>query len=159
MFINCSFALYTYFRNKYANNHTYKWTHTSRCSFFVPSAPCAPENISSSLLCDNNTAAVSWGNSSGAVFYKVMATSTDGDVKQCTTNDTSCHLPHMHCGQTYNISVTPFSNECKGFDSYPLSYHAGKVEFKGLKYCSEYFVQLYFWWEYLGYLPNIVIFN
>lgn len=104
--------------------------HTLPCVFVFPSAPCAPANVSTSLVCDKNTAAVSWEDSSGAVFYKVMANSSNGVAKQCTTNDTSCHLPNMHCGQTYNITVTPFSNDCKGFDSYPLSYNAGKVEFK-----------------------------
>lgn len=105
--------------------HTSK--HVLSCFFCAHQAPCAPANVNTSLVCDKNTATVSWKDSSGAVFYKVMANSSDGDVKQCTTNDTSCHLPSMHCGQTYNITVTPFSNECKGYDSYPLSYNAGKV--------------------------------
>lgn len=85
-------------------------------------------NVSASLVCNNNTAAVSWQHSPGAVSYEVVAYSRDGDVKQCITNDTSCHLPNMHCAQTYVITVTPFSNRCKGFDSYPHSYIAGKVE-------------------------------
>lgn len=92
-----------------------------------PSAPCAPLNVSASLVCANNTAAVTWQHTSGAVSYKVMAIGRDGDVKQCTTNDTSCHLPNMHCAQTYVITVTPFSDRCKGFDSNPLSYIAGKT--------------------------------
>lgn len=65
-----------------------------------------------------------------------MANSSDGDVKQCTTNDTSCQLPNMHCGQSYTITVTPFSDDCKGFDSYPLFYNAGNV----LIIYGEYFV-------------------
>uniref|UniRef100_A0A8P4G5R4 Fibronectin type-III domain-containing protein n=1 Tax=Dicentrarchus labrax TaxID=13489 RepID=A0A8P4G5R4_DICLA len=91
----------------------------------IQTAPCAPVNVSASLVCVNNTAAVSWQPSAGAVSYKVMAHGRDGDVKQCTTNDTSCFLPNMHCAETYVITVTPFSNRCKGFTSYPLSYIAG----------------------------------
>lgn len=93
-----------------------------------PSAPCPPKNVSCSLVCDNNTAAVSWQHSPSAVYYKVTANGRDGDVKQCTTNSTSCHLPNMHCAQTYVITITPFSSQCKGFESYPKTYVAGEVE-------------------------------
>ncbi|KAM3619311.1 uncharacterized protein V6R79_006036 [Siganus canaliculatus] len=91
----------------------------------IQTAPCAPMNLSASLVCDNNTAAVSWQHSPGAVSYKVTANSRDGHVKQCTTNETSCLLPNMHCAKTYVITVTPFSDTCKGSDSSPLVYVAG----------------------------------
>lgn len=99
-------------------------------------------NISASLACSNNTVAVNWQHSPGAVSYEVMATGRDGDVKDCTTNDTSCHLTDMHCAQTYTITVTPFSKRCKGFDSYPLSYVAGKVEFQSYKLWCEHWICL-----------------
>ncbi|KAM7387685.1 hypothetical protein PAMP_023907 [Pampus punctatissimus] len=91
----------------------------------IQTAPCAPMNVSASLVCNNNTAAVSWLHSPGAVSYTVTAHGRDGDVKQCTTNSTYCQLPSMHCDQTYVITVTPFSNRCKGSDSYPHTYIAG----------------------------------
>lgn len=124
--VNTSDIPKTFFPQRFAMSHNgvFFW-------FFwgvFPSAPCAPLNVSASLVCANNTAAVRWQHTPGAVSYKVMAIGRDGDVKQCTTNDTSCHLPNMHCAQTYVITVTPFSNRCKGFDSNPLSYIAGKVE-------------------------------
>lgn len=93
-----------------------------------PSAPCAPTNVTASLVCENNTAAVSWQHSPGAISYKVVANGRDGDLKQCTTNSTSCHLPNMHCAQTYVITVTPYSAVCKGLDSNPHAYVAGKVD-------------------------------
>ncbi|XP_034531079.1 uncharacterized protein LOC117806306 [Notolabrus celidotus] len=91
----------------------------------IQTAPCAPMNLSATLMCENNTALVSWDQSAGAVSYKAVANGRDGDVKACTTNDTSCLLPNMHCAQTYVIMVTPFSEGCKGFDSYPYNYMAG----------------------------------
>ena len=100
--------------------------------FVFPPAPCAPRNVSALLVCDNNTAAVSWQHSAGAVSYKVRANGRDGDVKECTTNGTRCLLPNMHCAQTYVIMVSPFSKYCKGFDSNPLSYTAGEVELEKL---------------------------
>ncbi|XP_075901618.1 uncharacterized protein fndc7b isoform X2 [Nelusetta ayraudi] len=101
------------------------------CNSTVPgvaqmqTAPCAPTNVSASLKCENNTAVVSWQHSPGAVFYRVTASGRDGDQKECMTNSTNCHLPSMHCAQTYVITVTPHSAVCKGFDSTPLSYIAG----------------------------------
>ena len=93
--------------------------------FVFPSAPCAPENISVALECDQNTGVVSWLASSGAVGYNVTARGGDGDIKHCSSSNTSCQLPNMHCAQTYEIVVTPFSETCKGFDSHPLTYIAG----------------------------------
>ncbi|XP_069009631.1 fibronectin type III domain-containing protein 7-like [Embiotoca jacksoni] len=82
-------------------------------------------NVSASLLCDNNTAVVSWQHSPSAMSYNVMASGRDGDTKRCTTNTTSCLLPNMHCAQTYIITVTPFSKRCKGRESLPRTYLAG----------------------------------
>lgn len=82
-------------------------------------------DVSASLLCDNNTAAVSWLHGSGSDTYSVTALGGGGDVKRCTTNSTSCHLPNMHCAQTYEITVTPFSDRCRGSASPPHNYTAG----------------------------------
>ncbi|CAB1419900.1 unnamed protein product [Pleuronectes platessa] len=91
----------------------------------IQTAPCAPTNVNVSLVCDNNTAAVSWQPSPGAISYKVTAQGRDGDAKECTTNGTSCDLPHLHCAQTYLITVTPSSSRCQGFPSTPVNFIAG----------------------------------
>ncbi|XP_053718297.1 uncharacterized protein LOC128757216 [Synchiropus splendidus] len=91
----------------------------------IQTAPCAPANLSAALLCDNNTASVTWESSPGAESYKVLAQSHDGDVKHCVTSNTSCLLPNMHCSQTYLITVTPMSAQCRGIESPPLLYIAG----------------------------------
>lgn len=105
-----------------------------------PSAPCAPMNVSASLVCNNNTAAVSWKHSPGAVSYNVTATARNGDVKRCSTNGTSCQLPNMHCAQTYIITVSPFSNSCKGYDSFPYTYIAGGRELRIR--CAQFLTRL-----------------
>jgi len=97
-----------------------------------PSAPCAPQNVTASLVCENqgdNTAQVSWLASGGAVRYEVVALGRDGDSKQCNTTGTTCSLPNMHCAETYSITVTPYSNTCVGFTSTPLIYIAGEFLF------------------------------
>lgn len=93
---------------------------------FLSSGPCAPVNVSASLVCENNTAAVSWQPSLGALSYKVTALGRNGDIKQCNTSNTSCYLPNLVCSQTYVIIVSPYSFSCKGIDSYPYNYIAGK---------------------------------
>lgn len=98
--------------------------------------------MSASLVCDNNTAAVSWQPSAGALYYTATALGRDGDIKNCTTNGTSCYLPNMHCGETYVITVSPFSSQCKGHDSYPYTYMAGEEHhITDFNICSK--VQLY----------------
>ena len=77
------------------------------------------------LQCANNTASVSWLASLGAVGYSVSAAAGDGDVQSCRTSKTSCQLPNMHCAQTYNIVVTPFSDTCDGLQSSAFTFRAG----------------------------------
>lgn len=93
-----------------------------------PPAPCAPQSVAVSLVCKDNTGSVSWTPSPGAISYKVKALSRDGDVLDCTTNTTTCDVPNMKCAQTYRITVTPFSQECQGYDSQTVSYVAGKEQ-------------------------------
>ncbi|KAM9385761.1 uncharacterized protein fndc7b [Pholidichthys leucotaenia] len=85
-------------------------------------APCAPVNVSASLVCEDNTGEVSWEPRPGIASYSVLAKGKDGDVKECTSNGSSCQLPNMHCSTTYTITVTPYSNSCKGEESSTYTY-------------------------------------
>ncbi len=91
----------------------------------VLSDPCAPNNVTVRLQCLNNTAVVSWEGSPSAVGYNVTAVGRDGDIKYSTVTGTSCQLPNMHCGQTYEIVITPFSHTCTGFPTAPYTFNAG----------------------------------
>ncbi|KAI7794726.1 fibronectin [Triplophysa rosa] len=91
----------------------------------LQTAPCAPQNVTVNLQCSRNTISVSWVGSPGAVGYNVTALGPDGDVRHSYVTDTSCQLPNMHCAQTYNIMVTPFSDTCAGFPSTAYSFIAG----------------------------------
>ncbi|XP_061884565.1 uncharacterized protein LOC133635404 [Entelurus aequoreus] len=91
----------------------------------ILTAPCAPMDVQASLLCEGNTAAVSWQHSPGAKWYNVTAQGINGDVEHCNSNDTSCHLPGMLCDQTYAIVVTPISDLCRGLGSDPYTFIAG----------------------------------
>ncbi|XDV45473.1 hypothetical protein PO909_013567, partial [Leuciscus waleckii] len=90
----------------------------------VTTAPCAPQNVTVRLQCSNNTASVSWAGSPGAVAYNVTAVGRDGDVRHSLVTGTSCQLPNMHCSQTYDIVITPFSETCAGFPTTPYTFSA-----------------------------------
>ncbi|KAI5609206.1 hypothetical protein C0J50_6208 [Silurus asotus] len=91
----------------------------------MQTAPCAPQNVSVSLQCGNNTASVNWAPSLGAIGYDVTALGRDGDVKYCRTSNTYCQIPNLHCSQTYNFVVTPFSDVCTGWPSSTFTFTAG----------------------------------
>ncbi|XP_062308247.1 uncharacterized protein LOC134012721 [Osmerus eperlanus] len=91
----------------------------------IQTAPCAPQDVSVSLVCANNTAVVTWLTSPGAVRYDVLAVGRDGDSKTCATNGTSCTLSGLPCDKTYNVTVTPFSPACEGFQSTAFNFTTG----------------------------------
>uniref|UniRef100_A0A8C5EQG5 Fibronectin type-III domain-containing protein n=1 Tax=Gouania willdenowi TaxID=441366 RepID=A0A8C5EQG5_GOUWI len=91
----------------------------------IQTAPCAPTSVGATLLCDDNTAEVTWEPSVGAMMYNVTATGKDRSVKRCGTNTTSCQLANMNCAEMYNITVTPFTTTCQGEETPPYSYMAG----------------------------------
>ncbi|XP_044075214.1 uncharacterized protein LOC122886733 [Siniperca chuatsi] len=87
--------------------------------------PCTPENVSAILVCFNHSALVTWVGSPSAIGYNVTAMGQDGHTHHCQTNTTSCQLPDIHCGETYGITVTPYSKTCAGNPSAVYSFRAG----------------------------------
>ena len=100
--------------------------------FFLIPAPCAPYNVSASLVCPNSTH-VTWVGSLSATAYNVTAVGQDGQIHDCYTNSTSCQIPNMHCGQNYTITVTPYADSCAGNPSIPHQFIAGTEQQQDLK--------------------------
>lgn len=103
-------------------------------SFCVMSllVPCAPQNVSTNLLCGNNDVMVSWTLSPEPLNYTVKAMPVTGNTSSvtCNTNSASCNLTGLQCGWTYNISVKASSGSCCGPYSSPQTIQTGKK--KGL---------------------------
>ncbi|XP_008280490.1 mucin-19 [Stegastes partitus] len=91
----------------------------------LETVPCAPKNVSATLMCSNRSALVTWVGSPSAVGYNVTATGQDGHTHPCNTNSTSCQVSDIHCGETYSITVTPYSHTCTGNPSAAYSFTAG----------------------------------
>ena len=110
-----------------------RWFWLPFLLFFFPfPAPCAPSNVTASLLCPNSTH-VTWVRSPSATAYNVTAVGQDGRIHDCNTNSASCQIPNMHCGQNYNITVIPYADSCAGNPSIPYQFVAGTEREQDLK--------------------------
>ncbi|XP_028666288.2 uncharacterized protein LOC114658369 [Erpetoichthys calabaricus] len=80
----------------------------------VVSAPCVPENITTSVDCFSNSATISWYLSAGADFYtaRMLSSSSSPHSAHCQTNDTSCIIPGLQCGQIYKVGVVAHDQRC-----------------------------------------------
>lgn len=74
--------------------------------------PCKPQNASAQLNCETNSAVVSWELSDNVTRHTVQAIDSDGHRIDCTSSGHSCTLDGMHCGQSYNITVTALDGVC-----------------------------------------------
>ncbi|XP_067331701.1 fibronectin-like [Channa argus] len=93
---------------------------TGTC-FSLPSAmvpvqtlPCPPTNIAVSPSCAPDPTPVSWMASNSAKYYNLVAVSSGGYRSECTTNETSCTLPGLQCGDVYTIAVSGADEYCVG---------------------------------------------
>uniref|UniRef100_A0A667X0J4 Fibronectin type-III domain-containing protein n=1 Tax=Myripristis murdjan TaxID=586833 RepID=A0A667X0J4_9TELE len=78
----------------------------------LPSVPCPPTSVSSSVDCLSNIAVVSWASSEGADFYLATATHEDGQIETCMSDDLQCGMPNLRCGENYTITVSALSQQC-----------------------------------------------
>uniref|UniRef100_A0A8C1ZY74 Fibronectin type-III domain-containing protein n=1 Tax=Cyprinus carpio TaxID=7962 RepID=A0A8C1ZY74_CYPCA len=79
----------------------------------IQSAPCDPQNITTVLQCDTNSANVTWAASAGANGYTAMA--TDGQQQRlasCHSMGTSCQLTSLPCGMRLNVTVQADGATC-----------------------------------------------
>lgn len=93
--------------------------NNTNITFFplVSAVPCAPQNVSASLVCLTHSVLVSWVGSPSALWYNVTLVGQDGHLHCCQTNSSTCEIPHIHCGESYSITVVPYSETCAGQQS------------------------------------------
>ncbi|XP_068096197.1 mucin-3B-like [Hyperolius riggenbachi] len=88
----------------------------------IYSAPCAPQNVRTLVICGLNTTDVSWDTTPGAINYTVTVQNATGNKYFCNTSGTSCSMEHLQCGQTYSVTVTANGDQCK-IDSATIQFH------------------------------------
>uniref|UniRef100_A0A3P9L382 Fibronectin type-III domain-containing protein n=1 Tax=Oryzias latipes TaxID=8090 RepID=A0A3P9L382_ORYLA len=87
-------------------------------------SPCPPTNVSAVHTCAPDPVPVSWAATGiNAKQYTAVAVSHRGHKSECTTNQTSCSLSGLQCGETYYIHVSGANDNCFSQDSSPVSLH------------------------------------
>ncbi|XP_021178304.2 fibronectin type III domain-containing protein 7 [Fundulus heteroclitus] len=93
---------------------------TSRETASLQSGPCIPTDVSVKMDCSNNSAAVSWSPSRGALRYSVLANGSHSD-DSCTASDLSC----LACGADYAVQVVAEDDRCSSRPSQPVLFESG----------------------------------
>ncbi|XP_026054455.1 uncharacterized protein LOC113040326 [Carassius auratus] len=79
----------------------------------ISTAPCDPQNITTVLQCDTNTANVTWAVSAGANGYTAIATDRQQQrLASCHSMGTSCQLTSLPCGMRLNVTVQADGTTC-----------------------------------------------
>ncbi|KAL0201560.1 hypothetical protein M9458_004747, partial [Cirrhinus mrigala] len=73
---------------------------------------CKPQNAIAQLNCDTNSAVVSWELSDNVTHHTVQAIGSDEHHINCSSSNHSCALSGLHCGRSYNITVTALDGVC-----------------------------------------------
>ncbi|KAL0201555.1 hypothetical protein M9458_004742, partial [Cirrhinus mrigala] len=64
------------------------------------------------LDCQTGDVEIRWQSSNGAQIYYAQAKSINKTLV-CNSTSTSCIIPALGCGQTYNITVVGEANGCR----------------------------------------------
>lgn len=96
---------------------------------FVPAVACPPTNVSAVHTCAPDPVPVSWVASDSAKYYTAVAVSSGGHMSECRTNETSCSLPGLQCGEVYTIGVSGADDKCAGQLSSTVSLDTGNTDY------------------------------
>ncbi|KAJ0065689.1 hypothetical protein NL108_016242 [Boleophthalmus pectinirostris] len=89
------------------------------------SAPCAVTSVINTVDCDSDSLTTSWTSADPSLNYTVKAESSDGSVELCETEQSTCVLSGLPCGQSYTVTVIPTSSTCTGQSSTPQVVNTG----------------------------------
>lgn len=53
-----------------------------------------------------------WEETEGVALYVATATCSMGVAQQCNSTNSTCDFSNLKCGETYEFSVTAYSNMC-----------------------------------------------
>lgn len=89
-------------------------------------APCPVQNVVNILNCSTNILTISWAPRSVPVNYSAKALARSGTELLCTTQDSSCTLTKLKCGEQYTVTVKAISSTCEGRSSVANIVNSGK---------------------------------
>ncbi|XP_055799638.1 fibronectin type III domain-containing protein 7-like [Salvelinus fontinalis] len=97
----------------------------------IREVPCVPTNVTAHRTCGESPVAVTWDASRGAKIYTAIAMGNSGHRTECTSNDTTCSLEDLLCGQTYSLSVLAVDDACSSTESSMVTLETDKHMPKG----------------------------
>ncbi len=77
---------------------------------YIITGPCVPQHLTAQY--SPSTALLYWDVTKGGASFTAEAVTLEGLTVTCDTSNTSCTLPHLDCGQIYNISLTAHNSVC-----------------------------------------------
>ncbi|TMS09781.1 Fibronectin type III domain-containing protein 7 [Larimichthys crocea] len=77
------------------------------------SAPCVPTEIDVDVNCNSDgDAVVSWNSTYGTANFSLTASVSGNLQTLCATQQNSCNVTGLTCGETYNLSLTASNTQC-----------------------------------------------
>ncbi|KAM8849321.1 fibronectin type III domain-containing protein 7-like [Spinachia spinachia] len=79
----------------------------------LTSAPCLPSEVEVEADCNSDgAAAVSWNATYGVANFSLSAAVGGGLRTLCATQQNSCHVTGLTCGETYSLSLSAMNKQC-----------------------------------------------
>lgn len=88
-------------------------THIHKLTHALSSAPCLPREVEVEIDCNSDGAAVmSWNATHGTSNFSLTAMVSGSLQTLCATEQNSCNVTGLSCGETYNLSLTASNQQC-----------------------------------------------
>ncbi|CAI5641408.1 unnamed protein product [Oreochromis niloticus] len=79
----------------------------------LTSAPCLPRDMTVEVNCtSDNAVLVSWNGTYGTTNISLMAVVGGSLQTLCTTQQESCNMTSLSCGETYSLSINASNDQC-----------------------------------------------
>ncbi|XP_073498930.1 fibronectin type III domain-containing protein 7-like [Phyllobates terribilis] len=101
-----------------------KCSSNTSSSLLLKTAPCLPNNTAVHIVCENDSAVLSWEASRGALDYVATVKYGEDVVYSCATETTSCVVSDLTCGASYSFSVLAKDMECNSSYTTPIGFGA-----------------------------------
>lgn len=101
--------------------------YNTSSSIPIIAGPCPPNQVSVQIPCESKVMSVSWQISPGSVSYLAVAQSSGGQRFNCSSNWTTCDIPGLQCGQTYEVYVSGVVGTCIGPKSQSQIVKTGEI--------------------------------
>ncbi|XP_041447435.1 tenascin-N-like [Xenopus laevis] len=88
----------------------------------VISAPCMPVNVYTTVECTDNSVDIFWDRSNGSLNYTSSVLGAGGQQYHCSTEDLSCRVPKLHCGEVYSVIVFAENDICSSQPSHAIEF-------------------------------------